>query len=412
MEQEKGSRVSVDSLLSVVSSKPTEPGKIHELSLVDQAMSPYTIHLVFYYRSNPFSHGPMPTDLDNLRVSLSRTLDEYPVVTGRLTRGPHGRWLVKCNDAGVRMVQATVSCPLDEWLGSADASEERDLTVWEDMPADPCFWSPFRIQINNFKCGGLAVGLSCTHMHADITSAAALMKSWAEVHRAQPLTNPPIFHQLPRSPSSVPANANVGYSPKLGTATLKFSAPAIERLLSQVRSQCPNATPFDALAALFWSQQLQGSKPHNRSLCVCVDSREKELEPRGHFGNGFIFSLVSADEEEQSAELGQLVDCIHRHVAGLGGDGDFWSGTYSPHLTCVDFEGSTMYDVEFDKGEGPVHVSCRVGNLDGKGLIVVMPSPGGGRTVTAVLPEEQIAVLCQDGPIRELHPTFLLSSPS
>ncbi|GER42547.1 HXXXD-type acyl-transferase family protein [Striga asiatica] len=403
MEQEKRSRVRVESLLSVVSSKPIEPGKIHELSLVDQAMSPYTIHLVFYYSSNPFSRGPMPTDLDNLRVSLSRTLDEYPVVTGRLTKGPDGRWQVKCNDAGVRMVQASVSCPLDEWLGSADASEERDLTVWENMPGDPSFWSPFRIQINNFKCGGLAIGLSCTHMHADITSAAALMKSWAEVHSAQPFTNPPIFHHLPQIQSpTVPTNVSiVGHSPKL---TMKFSAPAIESLLSQVRSRCPNATPFDALAALFWSPQLQGS---NRSLCVCVDSREKGLAPRGYFGNAFIFSLVSADEE-QSPELGQLVDCIHRHVAGLGGDGDFW--TYTSHLTCVDFEGSTMYDVEFDKGESPVHVSCRVGNFYGKGLITVMPSPDGGRTVTAVLPEEQIAVLCKDGPIRELHPTLLLSS--
>lgn len=148
MEQENLSRVKVHSLLSVVSSKPTEPGKIRQLSGLDQAMGLHTIHIVLYYGTNPFIDGPMSSDLDNLRVSLSYLLDEYPVVTGRLTRGPDGGWQVKCNDAGVRTLQASVSTTLDEWLRSADACEERDLTVWEEMPQDPSFWSPFRIQVN------------------------------------------------------------------------------------------------------------------------------------------------------------------------------------------------------------------------------------------------------------------------
>lgn len=111
-------------------------------------MGLHTLHLVFYYNSNPFNDGPMPSDLDNLRVSLSKLLDQYPLVTGRLTRDPyHGGWGVKCNDAGVRMLQASVSVSVDEWLRSADEAEERDLTVWEEMPDDPSFWSPFRIQV-------------------------------------------------------------------------------------------------------------------------------------------------------------------------------------------------------------------------------------------------------------------------
>jgi hypothetical protein len=54
---------------------------------------------------------------------------------------------VKCNDAGVRILRANVGVTIDEWLRSADVSEEKDLTVWEEMPEDPSTWSPFRIQV-------------------------------------------------------------------------------------------------------------------------------------------------------------------------------------------------------------------------------------------------------------------------
>lgn len=147
MKDGKCSRVKVESILSVVSGKPAEAGKIHKMSLLDRAMGRHTIHIVFYYGSNPFLDGPMPSDLGNLRITLSELLDEYPYVTGRLTREPDGDWQIKFNDAGVRMLQATVDATLDEWLRSADAAEEGDLTMWEEMPHDPTFWSPFRVQV-------------------------------------------------------------------------------------------------------------------------------------------------------------------------------------------------------------------------------------------------------------------------
>ncbi|KAK6143226.1 hypothetical protein DH2020_023574 [Rehmannia glutinosa] len=434
MEEEKFSRVKVESILSVVSSNPTEPGKIHKFSFLDQSMGLHTIHVVFYYRSNPFKDGPMSSDLDNLRVSLSRVLDEYPIVTGRLTRGPDGDWQVKCNDAGVRMLQASVRTTLDEWLRSADASEERDLTVWEDMPLDPSFWSPFRIQINNFKCGGLGIGLSCSHMHADITSATMLIKSWTQVHRGQPLTHSPIFH-LPSTNYSSQTNfstSSLYYSPnnitpqKMGTATIKFSASAINKCLSQVQTLCPNATPFDVLVALFWSRIAQWQQSDlKRSVSICMDSRNQGHHPPipySYFGNALHFSLLTVDADKLlSGELGQVSDYIHRHIAGLnfssvvtkeGSEGPL--RIYGPRLTCINAEhmgDAEMYGAEFNKGERPVHVSYHVGNVEGEGLIIVMPlaEAGLGRTVTLVLPDQQIAKLCKDQVLLDLDPTMLVS---
>ncbi|PIN02202.1 Quinate O-hydroxycinnamoyltransferase [Handroanthus impetiginosus] len=439
---EKLSRVKVQSMLSVVSSKPIESGKIHRFSSLDQAMGLHTIHIVFYYSSNPFEDGPMPSDLDNLRVALSRLLDQFPTVTGRLTRGVDGAWEVKCNDAGVRMLQASVGCTLVEWLRSADASEERDLTVWEDMPQDPSFWSPFRIQITNFKCGGVAIGLSCSHIHADITSATMLIKSWAEVHSGQPLTHSPIFH-LPPAISS-PNNSISSFSPskytdpppKMSTITMKFSGPVIKKHLLQIQKQCPDATPFDILVALFWSRIAHWQEPlpndkqkQTRSLCICTDSRRNQQITYGYFGNALYFSVLDVDADKlMSGELGLVTESVHNHIEGLKRD-DFLSfinsfgeernkdekgpfQMYGPRLTCISIEHENMmYDAMFRKGERPVHVSYHVGNVGREGLIMVMPSgdAGLGQIVMVTLPEKQVASLSKDQAVLDLEPVMVLS---
>ena len=64
--------------------------------------------------------------------------------------------------------------------------------------------------------------------------------------------------------------------------------------------------------------------------------------------------------------------------------------------------------------EKPAHVSCHVGNVEGEGLIVVMPSSEGGfaRTVMVMLPEEELAGLCEDQAILQRQPTMLLTGPT
>ncbi|KAK9291405.1 hypothetical protein L1049_019352 [Liquidambar formosana] len=65
---------------------------------------------------------------------------------------------------------------------------------------------------------------------------------------------------------------------------------------------------------------------------------------------------------------------------------------YGPELTCVSMEHmiispapkensthrSLTYAAMFEKDEKPVHVSYHVGNVEGEGLIMVMPSPEEG----------------------------------
>ncbi|KAJ6883764.1 protein ECERIFERUM 26-like isoform X1 [Populus alba x Populus x berolinensis] len=444
----KHSRVSVRSMLTAVSSNPVGSGKTHPLSVLDHAMGLHTVHVVFYYRKNPFGIF----DVDPLRIALSEVLCLYPQATGRLTRGESGNWLVKCNDAGVRVLRAKVEATMDEWLRSADGSEEKDLTFWEEIPEEPSTWSPFRIQVNEFEGGGVAFGLSCTHMNADPTSITILFKSWIESHRQEPIEHPPLFksttlhHQQVPNTSTKPDNyyATKGNaetpSVKMVTATFKFSDSAIKKWLDEVRDQCAKATPFDLLAALFWTRVAHLKAPKNdnkHSLSICLDFRRlvQPPIPLGYFGNALHFSLLTLDEEEMDyGKLGHVVELVHRHVSDVGEE-EVWSVVdwfesqkeeggkyaqpftmYGPELTCVSMEHmilghkSLMFSASFKSDEKPVHVACHVGNVRGEGLIVVLPSveEGLARTVMVTLPEEEMPKLCEDQAIQCLQPTLLI----
>ncbi|XP_030520765.1 hydroxycinnamoyltransferase 1-like [Rhodamnia argentea] len=450
------SRVKVQSTLTAVSSKPVGAGQAYKLSVRDHAMGGHSVHLIFYYRDIPFG----TFDLDPLRVSLSETLSLYPPATGRLARDGNGNWEVKWSDAGIRVLQAKVGASLDEWLRSADGIEERDLTVWEDMPQDPHIWSPFRIQISEFEGGGVAMGLSCTHLHADLTTAARLFQSWSQVHRRVPVRHPPRFPDSPPAPlrspthpdSLLPDSPSVSppsftSSAQMSSSTFKFSDQTMAGLVSEVSELCPDATPFDVVAALFWTRIIELKQPRNSRgrwiAKIAVDTRGvlREKLPLGFFGNAMQFSPVEAlSEDGNGCELWQTVKLVHDCVLGIqegenrsaseqfesrkeDGGARFVSSAkaYGPQLTIVSMEHmagdasvgggrwSEMYEAMFVDGERPIHVSVGVGNAKGEGLIMVVPEEGLGRSVTVVLPEEEAARLHEDQEVLKLEPTVILS---
>lgn len=327
------------------------------------------------------------------------------------------------------------------------------------------------MQINEFEGGGVAIGLSCPHMHADPTCATLLLNSWTQTHRGQPITHPVDVYStfLPHGPplpnlqtksTSFYANKSKHLqkqplSVQMSTATFIFSHAAIKQHLVQIHHECPDATPFNLLAALFWKRvaRLKAAKhEQKRSLSVCVDFR-KQLRPPlplGYYGNALHFSLLSLDSEEMDGGgLGHVVERVHHHVSSMKEE-EFRSAIewfeshkeeeggnkfappfrmYGPELTCISMEhmiddasGPTgkvgkplMYRAMFDEKVAPVHVSYNVGNVEGEGLIMVMPAcPDDeegvlGRTVMVALPCKELAELCEDQAVLGLHPTILLS---
>lgn len=178
---------------------------------------------------------------------------------------------------------------------------------------------------------------------------------------------------------------------------------------------------------------------------ICIDLRNpgntdrNNTIPYGYFGNAQHFSKFSVNVEElvSGDRLSHVAKLVHQHVTSI--EEEPWSNKamfgsckdeengkhkepfrmYGPELTCVSMEQminpqtdeSLMYAAMFKKDEKPVFVSYHIGNVEGEGLVIVMPSPEGGlgRTVMVRLPEKYAAMLHEDQAIMALEPVVLIS---
>lgn len=130
---------------TVVSTKPVQAGKFCQLSVLDRIMEPNHIRIVFYY-DHPV--GRAAGELTKkLTESLSEVLSSFQIVTGRLVKAPEGHWMIKCNDAGTRTIEARAKGSVVEWLQNVDREKELELVHWEDMFHKPYFWSTFYVQV-------------------------------------------------------------------------------------------------------------------------------------------------------------------------------------------------------------------------------------------------------------------------
>ncbi|KAI0493028.1 hypothetical protein KFK09_027304 [Dendrobium nobile] len=429
-----GKRVTAYAKSSVVSTKPVRPGKTYPLSELDHAMERHSLHMVFYYRSGS------KLERARLKESMSELLWYFPATTGRMNWDEGGkRWVVKCNDAGVRVVDARTDATMDEWIATATAAEERELVHWEPMGNDSSIWSTFYVQITEFKDKGFAIGLSCTHMHSDPTCATLLIKAWGDCHRRAAIANPPFFHPpalIPRPNANPPSSpllslksANATTTSAAGSifsaATFRFPAAAVRSLLADLP---PDSTPFDALAALFWLSISRANSTSLSSLTLVTDFRKRMYAPlpHGFYGNAAHFSSVELDP---AAGWASAANSIGRHVAGLEEE-EYWSAIewlaarrvsgagafqmYGPELTCLKLDHVMAYAAEMEEGAGPAHVSCWIGGAEGNGIITVLPASAAAeekdaRTVEVVLPAEVAEKVCKDEEILRHRPTVIFS---
>ncbi|KAG5562719.1 hypothetical protein RHGRI_005447 [Rhododendron griersonianum] len=132
---------------TVVSTTPVQPEKFHHLSALDRVMEPNRlIQMVYYYRTPPGRAVGAVTK--KLRESISELLNSFPMVAGRSVKNDEGQWMIKCNDAGVRLVEARAKGSVEGWLRRVDREKELELVHWEDMYYKSYFWSTFYVQVN------------------------------------------------------------------------------------------------------------------------------------------------------------------------------------------------------------------------------------------------------------------------
>ncbi|XP_065879568.1 uncharacterized protein [Euphorbia lathyris] len=330
---------------------------------------------------------------------MSEMLTCFPIVTGimdenfvgRLVKDEKGKnWMIKCNDAGVRMVEAKLKGSLDDWLDKVDSDKEFNLIYWEDMFHNPYFWSTFNVQITEFEEDGIAIGLSCFHLLADPSCATMFIKAWADITLGRKMMTPPLCHPLP---SQRHGNSNSGHRSYTDLINYYKSTIATTNLVPAIRHTTISFQFADPMVRACMTKEY-GMRRNNPckfgKLSGAVRAIEKEMEKIDNEG---IMDLIEWLENNECRSSPLMNGC---------------------DLICSNLGGIDPYLATFEEGYDPLCVSYYVEPFAGVGHVLVLPSPSSGgamsRVVMVTLPEMEAVKLCEDDLILNFSPTILMET--
>lgn len=447
-------RIVVHSRLTVVPSKPTPSGKVHPLSVLDHMLQRHFLRTVYCYDAS--SVKDRLKLVGRLKESLCKALCISSIFAGRLRKRDDGLWEVKCNDAGVRVYEATASVSLKEWLNTADRSSDMELSTIESL-SDHTVSPVAVVQFTDFSCGGLAIGFSWLHLVADFLCGTLFLKAWGETYRAAQILHPPFFHPPTLKPRPV-VNTEIksrdyyvtnffnkreqygtgtGNEDRYQTVSLSFSHDVVEQCIAEVKNGSHSfgpASPSEVLSALVWIAILRAqgkTSSEEAKLSLCLEFRKIHIPPLpyGYVGNAVHFlGLSSSVGELMDQDLSYAASLINESVVMTDtedvrsvvdllqelenqGNGPISKPAlfYSPDLTFCVHDHFFCYDVIFDFGK-PLHVAYSVEPLEAEGFVIILPTAenNSSRNVTVVLPKEVMGRFCEDSELLKFLPNFKL----
>lgn len=417
--------VSAARLSSVVPSKVTGDNKDREVTYLDLALKLHYVRGVYFFSSE----AVQDLTINDLKKPMFPWLALYPTTSGRIRRSETGRPLIKCNDGGVRIVEVDCGHTMEEWLSMNDHQHSLDSFLVHDQVLGPDLgFSPLVfVQFTWFKCGGLCMGLSWSHILGDPFSATTFMNTWGQLLDAhkpskspyEPHHNQPRYlSPKPRKPFSLKQVDPVGdcwlttNTCKMETQSIRFTAKQLDNILSDVCGLDRQAkiSCFELLCAIIWkslSKVREDAGPRTVTFCAGNSPAAERESPR----NDVVFSTVEADFSVAKSDVYELAELIAEKQEDENGlieemmereDGNLDCVTYGTNLTFVNLEGADVYGLEIN-GHKPVYANYTIKGVGDEGAVLVLPDPDsgskkqeGGRLVTLILPENQLAELVNE----------------
>ncbi|XP_057745247.1 stemmadenine O-acetyltransferase-like [Arachis stenosperma] len=409
--------------------KPSSPTPNHlrdfKISLVDEMAPPIYIPIILFYSAtdinSSFGTHDVETISNKLKVSLSKVLTLYYPFCGRFKcTSPSS---VDCNDEGVPYIECKFPTNLIDILKRSQSQMQ------ELLPFDPYnnvsssldhnddkHKVTMAVQLSEFKCGGIALGVCLSHKVADGEATSSFLNAWAKT--AKGLFNqvdPPQMDAAlifpPRGIEWAITSLMVGGgNEKLVTKCFLFSPTDLSRLRARFGSF--NPTRVEAVTALIWKSAIQVAKGSSSGECnrtcykasmVChaVDIRNRMVPPlpKNLFGNLWLYSISELVDlgdggygtEELCDLVGMVRNAVRETSAGysdmlLQGDGlDEFDEFFKEArlrvaenlVACCGFSSWTrfgFYEVDFGWGK-PIKV--RNINLPMKNVTYLIPTRTG-----------------------------------
>lgn len=178
--------VSIDTILPATYTPESTPQKID--------LTPWDLQFLLLstiQKGILFDHSATYDHVRLLKTSLSRTLDYFYPLAGRLrcdedVQKDAKLYYVECNNGGVEFVEAVAD---DVSVGDIleaeyDLGVVRSLFPQNGLLSLECDVKPFfAVQVTELAGGGIFIGCTLSHMFADGTSFWHFMNSWSEICR-------------------------------------------------------------------------------------------------------------------------------------------------------------------------------------------------------------------------------------
>ncbi|CAL5003349.1 unnamed protein product [Urochloa decumbens] len=382
------------------------------------------LHKLHYLRAVHVFHAAFA--VRELKEPMFPWLDMYFPISGRLRRhqaaAAAGRPYVRCNDCGVRIVEAACDATVEEWLEQeAERGGMSKALAYDKVIGPELFFSPLLyVQITSFKCGGMALGFTWAHLIGDIPSAAACFSTWAQLFNGKKPPAPTLRDPLNSTSPATPATVTVPPSVKATAAPVgdhwvvptasdmvPFSFHVTEQQLKGLQLGCQVST-FELVAALTWHALavIRGPDEEQAMRTVTVvKTTDHPVRPPVTGGGGRCLGLTNEHRIGHAvatgspspavadvATLAALLAKVSLDKAGavaeaaLAGADDADVVVYGANLTFVDAEGLDVYGGLELGARRPAHVEYAVDGVGDGGAAVVHRDAGGrGRTVAAVV---------------------------
>ncbi|GFP97411.1 protein eceriferum 1 [Phtheirospermum japonicum] len=384
----------------------------HQFTAMDLAMKLHYITTVHFFGGD----AAAGLSVQDLKAPMFRWLQLYYPICGRIRRHDGGRPFVKCNDSGVRIVEAMCAKTVAEWLAVVGGGDRHGLLVYhQPLLAHEFGFTPLVfLQITRFKCGGIALGMRWAHILGDAFSASECINTWSKIMANQNvpssshLNTPTTIQQFATSPPSCrsvkPLDPPLGdnwLTPnnfKMQTHTFHIKAEKLCNLLPEENKY--KVTPFEVISAIIWKSMAKAranNNNNNKTITICKKRDELDYDLLGNTHQ--VIGVVEVPEmglirDGDFVEIAKMIGegfvdetkVIEKRVEEGNGNDDFL--VYGSNLTFVDLEEVNLWGLEIN-GRGPVFADVSIGGVGDEGAVVVVEN-GGGKTVNVILRDDEL----------------------
>ncbi|KAL4199926.1 hypothetical protein AMTRI_Chr03g53760 [Amborella trichopoda] len=297
------------------------------LSPFDRAAGNAYISVIYAYKA------PTPPN-SAIERGLRLVLSNYREWAGRLSDDKRA---IVLNDKGVRLIEATASCTLDEARPLKSTPQ-----LWDLHPGSKGIEELMLVQLTRFTCGSLVVGYTSNHLIADGEATGNFLLAWGQATRGLMVHPVPTHDRAmvkPREPLDVEFDhlgneymekrlvKNVPWekmpSP-IRIEKIHYSPDFLARLKALASVRCSSErrySTFECLVSHLWRKvtHVRGvGEEETSQVRISVNVRTRLVPPiaDGYFGNLVLWAFPRATVRELvSQPLEYVAEVVHAAIA-------------------------------------------------------------------------------------------------